>query len=159
MYMYAIQKKKFVKICIKNTFFSKPRVCINVFVNFSLIREGTFVALKKRFLVDVLAHLYAPFLENGPLAKMQVGLVLLALLPIVVMWKTPTNVAPFNICVTSLQAPWFGHFFPSVEGQLALIAEDVEPLLYNSAHSSLLLPIVLPFRHLACRSTKDKILS
>jgi hypothetical protein len=113
----------------------------------------------RMFDVDVLAHLYAPFLENGPLAKMQVGFIRLALYSEVVMWKILTNVAPFNVSLTSLEAPRFGHFFPCVEGQLALIEEDVEPLLSNSARSSLLLPIVLPFWRLACCSTEDNILS
>jgi hypothetical protein len=107
----------------------------------------------------VLAHLYAPFLENRPLAKMQVGLIRLTLLPVVVMWKTPTNVAPFNVCLTSLEGPRFKHFFPSVEGQLALIQEDVELLLSNFAHSFLPLLLIFSFTRLACCSTKDEILS
>jgi uncharacterized membrane protein YjgN (DUF898 family) len=86
---------------------------------------------------------------------MQVGLVCIALLLVVVMWKITTNVAPFNVFLTSLKGPRFGHFFLSV----ALIEEDEEPLLSNSTHSSLLLPIVLLFRRLACRGTKDKIFS
>jgi hypothetical protein len=135
--------------------FPKQHLCIHHSQN----GEGTFVAFKKRFLVDVLAHLYAPFLENRPLAKMQVGLIRLALQPVAVIWKTPTNVAPFNVCLTLLEGPWFRHFFPSVEGQLALILKDVELLFSNFSCSFLPLPLVLPFTRPACRSTKNKILS
>jgi hypothetical protein len=120
--------------------------------------EGTFVAFKKRFLVDVLAHLYAPFLENWPLAMMHVGLICLAL-QLVPMWKTLTNVAPFNVCLTSLKGPWFGPIFPSIKGLLGLVEEDVEPLLSRSACSFLPLPLVLPSLHLACRSTEHYVLS
>jgi hypothetical protein len=90
---------------------------------------------------------------------MQVGLIRLALQPIAVMWKTLTNVAPFNIRLTSLKGPQFKQVFPSVEGLFALIEEDVEPLLSNFVRSFLPLPLVLPFTHLACCSTEDKILS
>jgi hypothetical protein len=37
--------------------------------------EGAFFAFKKWSIIDVLAHLYIMFLENGPLAMMQVGLI------------------------------------------------------------------------------------
>jgi hypothetical protein len=45
--------------------FCKHHLCIHHLQN----GEGTFVAFKKRFLVDMLAHLYALFLENKPLEK------------------------------------------------------------------------------------------
>jgi hypothetical protein len=41
--------------------------------------EEAFIALKKRGVVDVLAHLYIQFLENWPFTTMQVGLVRLAM--------------------------------------------------------------------------------
>jgi hypothetical protein len=96
--------------------------------------------------------------KNRPLAKMQVGLIRLALLPVMVMWKS-LPMWYLQVCLTSLEGPRFRHFFSSVEGQLALIQEDVEPLLSNSARSFLPLLLLLLFTHLTCHSTEDKILS
>jgi hypothetical protein len=90
---------------------------------------------------------------------MHVGLIRLALQLVAVMWKTLTNVAPFNLCLTSLKGPRFGQVFPSIEGLLGIVEEDVEPLLSMFAHSFWPLFLVPPSRRLACRSTKHYVLS
>jgi hypothetical protein len=90
---------------------------------------------------------------------MHVDLIRLALQLLAIMWKTLTNVAPFNVCLTSLKGPRFGLVFPSIEGLLGLVEEDVEPLLSKSALSFLPLPLVLPSLRLACRNTEYYILS
>jgi hypothetical protein len=41
--------------------------------------EGAFVVFKKWGVVDVLAHIYTLFFENGPFAMMQIGLVHIAM--------------------------------------------------------------------------------
>jgi hypothetical protein len=90
---------------------------------------------------------------------MHVGLIHLALQLVAVMWKILTNVAPFNVCFTSLKGPWFGYVFPSIEGLLGLVKEDVEPLLSRFARSFLPLPPIPPPLRLACCSTEHYILS
>jgi hypothetical protein len=90
---------------------------------------------------------------------MHVGLIRLALQLVVVIWKTLTNVAPFNVCLTSLKGPRFGHVFPSIEGLLGLVEEDVEPLLSRFARSFWPLPLIPPSLRLVCCSTEHYILS
>jgi hypothetical protein len=52
-------------------------------------RKGAFVVLNGRSVVDVLAHLYTLFFENGTIAKMEIGLVGNVMLPIAGVWKSP----------------------------------------------------------------------
>jgi hypothetical protein len=78
--------------------------------------KGAFVVLKKRGVINVLVHLYTPFLENRPFAMMQVGIVSLVMIFVSVLWKIPGNMALFNVCVIVAENPWFGHIFPSGEG-------------------------------------------
>jgi hypothetical protein len=73
---------------------------------------------------------------------MHVGLIHLALQLVAVMWKTLTNVAPFNVCLTSLKGPQFGRVFPSIEGLLGIVKEDVEPLLSRFARFFWPLPLI-----------------
>jgi hypothetical protein len=90
---------------------------------------------------------------------MQVGLMRLALQAVAVMWKTPTNVAPFNVFLTSFKGPRFGCFFPSVEGFFVVIEEDVEPLLSNFSRSFFLslLSFLLRVLHAAAPRTRSGI--
>jgi hypothetical protein len=92
----------------------------------------------------VLAHLYTPFLENWPLAMMQVGLIRPPMQLVAVMWKILTNVAPFNVFLTSLKGPRFGQVFPSIEGLLGIVEEVVEPLLSRFARSFWPMPLLHP---------------
>ena len=56
---------------------------------------------------------------------MQVSLIRPPMQLVVVMRKTLTNVAPFNVLFTSIKGLRFGHVFPSIEGLLGIVEEDV----------------------------------
>jgi hypothetical protein len=73
---------------------------------------------------------------------MQVGLIRPLLGLVAVMWKTLTNVAPLNVFLTSLKGPQFGRVFPSIEGLLGIVKEDVEPLLSRFARFFWPLPLI-----------------
>jgi hypothetical protein len=75
--------------------------------------QGVFIVLKKFGVVNVLAHLYTPYLENGPFAMMQIGLVRNAMQPMAVMWEFLRNVAQFDVCLISKEVPWLCHVFSS----------------------------------------------
>jgi hypothetical protein len=105
---------------------------------------------KKWDVVDVLAHLYIAFLENGPFTMMQIGLVRNAMQLVPIMWGFPKNVAPFNECITSRKDPQFRKVFPSRKGFILLIQKDLMPLLYISP-CSLFLLVFLPWC-VQCRS-------
>jgi hypothetical protein len=90
---------------------------------------------------------------------MQVGLIRPPMQLIAVMWKTLTNVAQFNVFLTSLKGPRFVQVFPSIEGLLGIVEEDVEPLLSRFARSFWPVPLLRPSLLLVCRSTQHYVLS
>jgi hypothetical protein len=90
---------------------------------------------------------------------MQVGLIRPPLGPVAVMWKTLTDVAPLNVFLTSLMSPRFRQVFPSIEGLLGIVKEDVEPLLSRFARSFWPVPLLRPSLLLVCCSTEHYVLS
>jgi hypothetical protein len=77
---------------------------------------------------------------------MQIGLVHMAMQPIIIMLGSPRKVAPFNVC-PMVPTPL------SILGRLiALIKKDVELLLRKSSCSLLFLPVPL-WRSIAGNNT------